>query len=86
MGMVEVRPRAGGDAPDCTGGERTSWKITRWDTQPNRRVARLNGVIANLIHRPDRYVALDLLLRLAAVALVTIAILGLLPAIAEVAA
>ena len=47
---------------------------------------RLNGVIANLIHRPDRHVALDLLLRLAAVALVTIAILGLLPAIAGVAA
>ena len=49
-------------------------------------VARLNGVIANLIHRTDRHVALDLLLRLAAAALVTIAILGLLPAIAEVAA
>jgi hypothetical protein len=47
---------------------------------------RLNGVIVNLIHRPARHVALDLLLRLAAVALVTIAILGLLPAIADVAA
>ncbi len=47
---------------------------------------RLNGVIANLIHRPDRHVALDLLLRLAAVTLVTIAILGLLPAMAAVAA
>jgi hypothetical protein len=54
--------------------------------QPNGRLARLNGVIANLIHRPDRHVALDLLLRLAAAALVTIAILGLLPAIAQVAA
>jgi hypothetical protein len=43
-------------------------------------------MIANLIHRPDRRVALDLLLRLAAAALVTIAILGLLPAIAGVAA
>jgi zinc transporter ZupT len=61
------------------------WKFAAQDAQPNRGVVRLNGVIANLIHRPDRHVALDLLLRLAAAALVTIAILGLLPAIAEVA-
>ena len=62
------------------------WKYAASEAQPNGVVARLNGVIANLIHRTDRHVALDLLLRLAAAALVTIAILGLLPAIAEVAA
>jgi len=62
------------------------WKFARSEAQPNRGVARLNGVIANLIHRSDRHVALDLLLRLAAAALTTIAILGLLPVIAEVAA
>jgi hypothetical protein len=43
-------------------------------------------MITSLIQRPDRHVALDLLLRLAAAALVTIAIFGLLPAIAGVAA
>jgi hypothetical protein len=42
-------------------------------------------VIENLIHGTSHHVALELLLRLAAVALVTIAILGLLPTIAEVA-
>jgi len=42
-------------------------------------------VIANLHHHPDHRVALELLLRLVAVALVTLAIFGLLPAIAEAA-
>ena len=85
--MVEVRPQGG-----CGLGRlyrrrsRGHGRFAASEAQPNRGVARLNGVIANLIHRPDRHVALDLLLRLAAVALVTIAILGLLPAIAEVAA
>ncbi len=86
-GMVEEWPQAGaGTSLDCIGGRRAAMKFAASEAQPNRGVARLNGVIANLIHRPDRHVALDLLLRLAAVALVTIAILGLLPAIAEVAA
>ncbi len=40
---------------------------------------------ANLIHRSSHHVALELLLRLVAAALVTIAILGILPAIAEAA-
>ena len=71
---------------DCIGGGRPATKIGASETQPIRVVARLNDVIANLIHRPDRHVALDLLLRLAALALVTVALLGLLPAIAEVAA
>ena len=39
----------------------------------------------NLIHRTSHPVALELLLRLAAVALVMIVILGLLPAIAQAA-
>lgn len=78
--------KGAGASSDCIGGARAAMKFAVSETQPNRGVARLNGVIANLIHRPDRHVALDLLLRLAAVALVTIAILGLLPAIAEVAA
>ncbi len=42
-------------------------------------------VITNLGHRPDHRVARELLLRLAAAALVAIAIFGLLPAIAEAA-
>ncbi len=46
---------------------------------------RLNGVITNLIQGTRHPVALELLLRLAAVALVTVAILGLLPAIVEAA-
>ena len=75
-----------GTSTDCIGGARAATKFVAPEAQPNRGVVRLNGMIANLIHRPDRHVALDLLLRLAAVALVTIAILGLLPAIAEVAA
>jgi hypothetical protein len=78
--------RAGGNSADCIGGGCAARKFAASEAQPNGGVARLNGVIANLIHRPDRHVALDLLLRLAAAALVTIAILGLLPAIAEVAA
>jgi hypothetical protein len=61
-------------------------KFAVLEAQPNGGIARLNGVIANLIHRPDRHVALDLLLRLAAVVLAAIAILGLLPAIAQAAA
>lgn len=40
---------------------------------------------ANLIHRTRHPVAFELLLRLAAVALVAVVILGLLPAIAEAA-
>jgi len=43
-------------------------------------------VNAKLFHPADHQVALELLLRLLAAALVTIAILGLLPAIAEAAA
>jgi hypothetical protein len=46
---------------------------------------RLNGVITNLIHDTSHPVALELLLRLAAVALAMVAILGLLPAIAQAA-
>jgi zinc transporter ZupT len=42
-------------------------------------------VIANLIHGSGHPVALEFLLRLAAAALVTIVILGLLPAIVEAA-
>jgi hypothetical protein len=42
-------------------------------------------VNANFIHPTRHPVALELLLRLAAIVLVTIAILGLLPAIAEAA-
>ncbi len=43
------------------------------------------GVNTSLIHRTSHPVALELLLRLAAVALVAVVILGLLPAIAEAA-
>jgi len=43
------------------------------------------GVNTSLIHRTGHPVALELLLRLAAVALVALVILGLLPAIAEAA-
>jgi hypothetical protein len=84
--MVEGRPQASGGEVDCIGDGRAATKNRPSGAQPNEGSVRLNGVIANLIHRPDRHVALDLLLRLAAVALATIAILGLLPAIAEVAA
>jgi hypothetical protein len=61
-------------------------KIDRPEAQPTRGNARLNGVNAKLFHPADHQVALELLLRLLAAALVTIAILGLLPAIAEAAA
>jgi hypothetical protein len=43
-------------------------------------------VIADYLHRQHHPVALELLLRLAAVALAVVAILGLLPVMAEVAA
>jgi hypothetical protein len=85
-GIGGGRPQAGGTRPIVSAAGLPPWELAPPETQPNRGVVRLNGVIANLIHRPDRPVALDLLLRLAAVALVTVAILGLLPAIAEVAA
>ncbi len=42
-------------------------------------------VITNLSHRSDHRVALEVLLRIAAAALVAIAIFGLLPAIAGAA-
>jgi hypothetical protein len=44
---------------------------------------RLMRVIANLIHPRDHRTAIDLLLRLAAVALVMVAIFALLPAIVQ---
>jgi hypothetical protein len=85
-GMGRVRPQAGGARSIVSAAGTPPWRFGPSEAQPNRGVMRLNGVIANLIHRPDRHVALDLLLRLAAVAMATIAILGLLPAIAGVAA
>ena len=52
-------------------------------TQPNRRSARLMWVIALPTPHPVRRLALELLMRAAAIALAAVVILGLLPAIAE---
>ena len=53
--------------------------------QPKGPIARLMPVTANPAPRPARRVALELVLRALAIALVTLLILGLLPAIAEAA-
>jgi hypothetical protein len=55
-------------------------------TQPERAPARLIGVIADPTLHPRRTVAFDLALRVVTIALVTLVILGILPAIAEAAA
>jgi hypothetical protein len=54
--------------------------------QPNGRVARLIGVTAHLASSTTRRLAVDLLLRLAAIVLAGYLILGLLPTIAEAVA
>ena len=64
-------------------GQANRYLIDACGTQPNRQVARLMPVIAPLTFHPGRRLALELLLRAAAIALAAIVILGLLPAIAE---
>jgi hypothetical protein len=54
--------------------------------QPNGSLVRLSGVILHPRLPTDHPLALDLLLRAAAIALVVVGILGLLPAIVEAAA
>jgi hypothetical protein len=52
-------------------------------TQPNRAFARLNAVIADPTLHTGRRLALELLVRAAAIALAAIGILGILPAVAR---
>ena len=75
----------GGVTADCTGDVPATPKIDDREAKPNRGHRRLRRVNANPMHHSDHPVALELLLRLMAVALVAFAILGLLPAIAQAA-
>jgi hypothetical protein len=65
-----------------------SWptKFVVQTTQPNEGVARHMHVIVLHAPHPDRRLALELLLRTAAIGVVVVLILGLLPAIAQAAA
>jgi hypothetical protein len=58
-------------------------RIARRATQPDRVVARLKAVIAQPSPHPGRRLALELLVRAAAIALAAVVILGLLPTLAE---
>ncbi len=71
------------DRTDVRLGARRSLPDRRLWTQPNRPVARLMAVIAPLVLHPGRRLALELLLRAAAIALAAVVILGLLPTLAE---
>jgi hypothetical protein len=75
------------DPPQCpTFGAPATRTIRCSIVKPNEPVVRLMRVIADPTLHPGRIVAFELALRAMAIALVTLLILGILPAIAEAAA